>query len=49
MRLTFGFCCKRMKTIQTMNITMMFIPLKKADNFLLQDNTILLHLESVKE
>ena len=51
MRLKFFFCFKRMKAIQAIKIAMSLevIPLRNADSFLLQDNAIFLHLESLKK
>ena len=51
MRSRFAFCSERMKTIWTIEITIIFdvIPLNNADNFLLQGYAIFLHLESSKE
>ena len=37
------FCSKRMKTIYTIKIGIMVVPVINADSFLLQDNASLFH------
>ena len=50
MQFKFVFCSNRMKAIQTTQINLDIISLNNTDSyFFLQDNTILLHLESLKE